>query len=179
MSLAASGGFKIKAASYTIRPFPVSLLYSLPKKIMHRSKNIWHNRYCCDHRSRGGAMILWWSWPRLSLQSPVTELWPAQPPAAGAQFLSDHNISSIYLVIIHLATLSFNCSWKCPVIGVCVSVVTWWRHSITRQFVSDGWWLCHKTRWNPTTLAAASCWCDALIVKLSPQQFQSSTETSS
>ena len=52
LSLAASRGFKIKAASYTIRPFPVSLLYSLPKKIMHRSKNIWHNRYCCDHRSR-------------------------------------------------------------------------------------------------------------------------------
>ena len=114
-------------------------------------------------------------------QSPVSShgVMTSTAPAAGAQFLSDHNISSIYLVIIHLATLSFNCSWKCPVIGVCVSVFTWWRHSITRQFVSDGWWLCHKTRWNPTTLAAASCWCDALIVKLSPQQFQSSTETSS
>ena len=49
-------------------------------------------------------------------QSPVSShgVMTSSAPAAGAQFLSilaaDHNISSIYLVIIHLATLSFNCS---------------------------------------------------------------------
>ena len=150
---------------------------------MHRSKNIWHNRYCCDHRSRAVR----WSCDdpgRVSVSSLQSRSYDQHSTGCWSTVSLDtgrgsQHIYSIYLVIIHLATLSFNCSWKCPVIGVCVSVVTWWRHSITRQFVSDGWWLCHKTRWNPTTLAAASCWCDALIVKLSPQQFQSSTETSS
>ena len=89
--------------------FPSLYCISYPKNIMRRSKifgTIVTVAITGAGRCDDPVMIL------AASQSPVSShgVMTSTAPAAGAQFLSDHNISSIYLVIIHLATLSFNCS---------------------------------------------------------------------
>ena len=175
MSLAASRGFKIKAASYTIRPFPVSLLYSLPKKKLCTVQKIFGT--IVTVAITGAVMIL------AASQSPVSShgVMTSSAPAAGAQFLSDHNISSIYLVI-YLSISPHSVLIARESVQWSVSVCRWSHDGDTPSpasscLMADGCVTKHGEI--PQTVAAASCWCDALIVKLSPQQFQSSTETSS